>query len=93
MRHEDHSIETNRRQVRWSGSCKRVQTIAPSLVQEVKNVEGEELKNVFDLIHEQAYKAALQVFPLSRSVVWSFCLRITLERLTKTPACLLTDLE
>jgi hypothetical protein len=74
--------------------CKRVQTNCTILCVRSEKCGGEELKNSFDMIHEHGYKATLQGFSSPRpSIVWSFCMRITLERLTKPPACLLIDLE
>jgi hypothetical protein len=77
MRHEDHSIETDGLQEDANNY------IFPCVRSE--KCGGEELKNAFDMIPEQGYKLVLQVFPSPRqSVVWSFCMRITLERLNKT---------
>jgi len=59
MRHDDHSIETNGLQ---EVSRKRVKTI--DIIPFVRSGKcgGEELKNAFDMIHEQGYKVVLQVF-------------------------------
>ena len=64
MRQEDSSIETNRLQVLSRKRCKQLQYpfCKKKNVGRIEKCGGEELKNAFDMIHEQGYSLCYKFF-------------------------------